>query len=83
MSFFMDLAPGDHVTRLLGGEVPMPMEVSEVSDTIITCTTPSAGPDVTWTFDRASGVEEDHELGWGVVFGITGSFLVDPTKVEA
>lgn len=28
-----------------------------------------------WKFDRTTGMEEDPELGWGVSFGITGTYL--------
>jgi hypothetical protein len=29
-----------------------------------------------WTFNREYGCEEDEELGWGVVFRRTGSYLM-------
>lgn len=68
---FRDLQVGDTVTRMLAGTIPMELTVTEVDDTLIHC-----GP---WTFDRATGVEEDSDLNWGVAYGVTGSFLVPPT----
>lgn len=70
---FSDLKPGDTVTRMLAGVVPMEVTVEKVDDTLIHMV---GG----WTFDRATGVEEDHELGWGVQFGLTGSFLAQEEK---
>ena len=66
MSKIKDLKVGDLVTRMLGG-APMPLKVTEVTDTLVICGW--------WTFDRETGVEEDPELGWGRSFGVTGSFL--------
>lgn len=69
MKSFEDVKPGDVVTRLLAGQIPMKLTVSEVTDErIIT----GGG----WEFDRKTGVEEDAYLGWGVSFGVTGSYLV-------
>lgn len=65
---FSDLKEGDEVTRLLAGVVPMTMVVESVDDTLIHM---KGG----WTFDRKTGFEEDEELGFGVKFGYTGSFL--------
>jgi hypothetical protein len=66
---FLYVQPGDTVLRLLAGTIPMHLRVESVDDRLIHC---SGG----WTFDRQTGVEEDPELGWGVSFGVTGSFLV-------
>ena len=70
----LDLAQvraGDVVTRLLGGS-PMDLKVTLVDEKLIYCGKPGVG----WSFDRATGVEVDEELGWGPQFGITGSYLV-------
>lgn len=76
------LKVGDRVTRLMGG-VPMLMEVTEVTDTLIICgAVQKDGKNIFrggWSFDRETGVEEDHELGWGLKFGKTGSYLVEIT----
>jgi len=61
------LKPGDTVVRMLAGEIPMPLKVTEVTEDLIKC-----GP---WQFDRATGAELDEELGWTVEK--TGSWLVD------
>jgi len=53
---FDGIKPGDIVTRMLAGVVPMQLEVSEVTDTQIICGD--------WKFSRLSGVEIDEELGW-------------------
>lgn len=58
---------GDVVTRLLGGSIPMRLQVTDLDDELIHC----GG----WTFDRDSGFEVDEDLGWGLRYGITGSFL--------
>lgn len=78
MANFEHLKAGDKVTRMLGGKVRMPMQVTAVSDTLLTCAAIQNGGLFygDWTFDRNSGVEEDAELGWGIKFGRTGSYLV-------
>ena len=53
---FSHLQPGDRVTRLMGGVVPMPLIVTEVTATLIVCGA--------WSFDRVTGNEIDEELGW-------------------
>lgn len=71
---FRMVAVGDKVTRMLAGTVPMELTVTAVDDELIHCGVPG-GPDG-WTFDRATGVEVDDDLGWGPTHGYTGSFLV-------
>jgi hypothetical protein len=68
MADFFDIKPGDTVIRILGGVLPMPLEVTEVDEMLIHC-----GP---WTFDRETGAEVDHTLGWGPEYGLTGTYLV-------
>lgn len=62
---FRDIKPGDVVTRLIGGVMPMELTVTAVDERLIHC-----GP---WTFDRETGAEVDEELGWGPEG--TGSYL--------
>lgn len=62
------MLPGDTVLRLLAGAIPMQLRVTSVDERLIHCGSR--------TFDRETGLEEDPELGWGVAFGVTGSFLV-------
>lgn len=50
------LERGDRVMRTLGGEVPMPMHVTEVTPVHIFC-----GP---YKFSKATGGEIDEDLGW-------------------
>jgi hypothetical protein len=64
---FEHVKPGDVVTRMLGGEIPMKLKVQTVTDTIIDCG---------WTFDRKTGAEIDEDLGWGPPPKTTGSYLV-------
>lgn len=71
MADFRSVKVGDRVVRLLAGELPMELVVTEVSDGVIVC----GGPEG-WRFDRATGIEVDEELGWGPRFGITGSYLL-------
>jgi hypothetical protein len=72
---------GDPVVRQIGrsevGQQPHQVElvVSEVDDELIYCGPRGEG----WSFDRATGAEVDHDLGWGPQHGITGTFLVAPT----
>lgn len=73
---FTDVKVGDRVKRLLGGEVAMYLTVTEVTDKHIVCGVPSLPNAEGWRFDRRTGIEEDTELGWGVQFGRTGSYLV-------
>jgi hypothetical protein len=74
------LKVGDTVTRMLGGSVAMRMQVTAVSDDLITCAAIDKESGKLfygdWTFDRNSGVEEDADLQWGIKFGHTGSYLV-------
>lgn len=60
------IAVGDEVIRLLGGEIPMPLKVDKVTDTLVVC-----GP---WEFDKTTGAEIDEELGWNSEG--TGSFII-------
>jgi hypothetical protein len=64
---FMDVKIGDTVTRNFYGYM-QPLEVTGVDDILIYT---KGG----WNFDRATGFEEDPEIGMGVAFGITCSFL--------
>ena len=74
---FEQIREGDLVTRLLGGTVPMRLRVAKVDDKLIYC----GGTDESaWMFDRETGAEVDHDLGWGPAYGRTGSFLVDETR---
>ena len=79
MTGFAHVKPGDTVTRLLAGTVSMQLRVAHVDDKLI-----YAGHEYEegqeypgWTFDRISGAEIDHGLGWGPMYGITGSYLVE------
>lgn len=77
--FTKTLKVGDHVTRVLGG-LPMKMKVVEIKDGLIVCNAiQDDGKEFPggWTFDAKTGVEEDADLGWGVKFGVTGSYLID------
>lgn len=69
MTKFEEIKVGDCVERLLGGPggAPMKLKVTEVTPIHIICGW--------WTFDRKTGVEEDEDLGWGVKYGVTGSYL--------
>lgn len=73
---FRSVEVGDTVTRMLGGEggVEMKLKVTKVDENLIYCGFDD--PAQAWTFDRATGIEEDPDLGWGVESGVTGSYLV-------
>lgn len=62
----IDIKKGDTVTRMLGGEIPMNLIVSNITDTEIICGD--------WKFSRLTGGEIDYELGWDGIN--TGSYLV-------
>lgn len=69
---FTHIKPGDIVTRMLAGVLPMQLRVTEVKDGIIYC-----GPQPDWwMFDAETGAEIDHVLEWGPDYGVTGSYLV-------
>lgn len=85
---FMNVKRGDKVTRLLAEKVPMELTVVRVDESLIWATSdgwvdknPDEEPGNFWTFDRATGVEEDDDLGWGVARGVTGSRLVGFERV--
>lgn len=67
MKTFEYVKPGDVVTRMLAGVVPMKLKVAAVTDKIIDCG---------WTFDRITGAEIDEDLDWGPPPKHTGSYLV-------
>jgi len=69
MGTFVYIQPGDTVRRMLAGTIPMDLVVDAVDERLIHC---RGG----WMFDRETGVEEDPEIGWGLAFGVSGSFLV-------
>lgn len=82
MANFEHVKVGDTVKRKMGHNGPiMPLTVVKVDDKLIHCAEPSGKIDG-WTFDRKSGVEEDAYLGWGVLFGVTGTYLVSDTDVH-
>lgn len=78
------LQPGSRVTRMLGGVggIAMEMEVTGISNDLITCAAVRHTKDGTpylvhgnWTFSIVTGAEVDDSLGWSA-FGPTGSFLM-------
>lgn len=66
IAWLKSIKAGDQVVRLLAGEIPMTLRVTDVTDDIIACGS--------WTFNRATGGEIDEDLGWDGV-SATGSFL--------
>lgn len=65
---------GQKVIRLLAGTIPVPMTITRVHEGLVHC-----GP---WQFDDETGIEEDPELGFGVEFGLTGSYIKETTEEE-
>ena len=69
---------GDRVLRKFPGQhdfesgFTVELVVTEVDDELIYCGPKGVG----WSFDRLSGAEVDHDLRWGPMYGITGTFLV-------
>lgn len=57
---------GDTVIRWMGGEMFLPLKVTDVDEKLIRCGD--------WTFSRENGAEIDPELGWDETR--TGSRLV-------
>lgn len=52
--FLMSLRPGNKVTRMLAGVVPMTLTVTDVTPSRITCGD--------WVFNRATGEEIDEDI---------------------
>jgi hypothetical protein len=74
MPSIRDIQAGDTVIRLIGDEaasVEMRLPVTKVDDELIYCAGEGG-----WTFCRRTGVEVDHDLGWGPQCGASGSRLV-------
>jgi hypothetical protein len=67
---FDEVKPGDKLTRCLAGKIFISVMVDKVENGIINI-------DGGWTFDQATGMEIDEDLGFGPKFGITGSYLLD------
>lgn len=59
---------GDVVTRILAGEIPVKLKVTDIKDGRVICGA--------WEFDAKTGAEIDDDLGWGPPPKRTGSFLV-------
>ncbi len=79
---FEHIKAGDIVSRVFGDvERPMKLRVTKVDDTRIHCAAIDANVGG-WEFDRKTGVEEDEYLGWGVRFGVTGSYLISDTDAR-
>ena len=73
---FGHLEVGDQVVRLVGG-FRHNMYVEAIKGDLVYCNiTPKVeGP--AWMFDRATGIEIDSALNWGIEQGVTGSYLLD------
>lgn len=73
---------GDRVTRRLGdGSEFMCLVVTEIrGDTNHPGATIHCGD---WTFDAWTGIEIDHDLEWGPMYGKTGTYIdLEPIAVE-
>lgn len=70
---FRNLKPGDQFQRMIQTRPFMKMEVVSVDDKLIHAR--AVGGPGGYTFCRDTGVEEDEYLGWGVKFGVTGTFI--------
>lgn len=78
---FMSVRRGDRVRRLLAESAVMDLYVVKVDEQLIYAALtdaidPETQPGLVWTFDRATGIEEDEELDWGILKGRSGSRLV-------
>lgn len=75
---FGHIKAGDKVVRCLAGVAHQPLIVTKVDEELIHCCfgCEQAGECRGWTFDRATGIEVDHDIGWGLESGFTGSYLV-------
>lgn len=76
------LKVGDRVERWMGSgdqaQMWMLMEVVDVREKVVECAAVEPHGALRrfgWTFDRATGAEEDEDLQWGVAHGRTGSYL--------
>lgn len=72
---FKNVMPGDTVTRMLAGDIPMKLVVTSIDRDFIYCGVPGVG----WKFRRDNGGEVDEMLEWDGI-SKTGSFLSDPEK---
>ena len=64
------LQVGDTVTRMLCGELPMDLKVTEITENTIVCGF--------WEFDKETGCEIDEDLDWGPPPKHTGSYIMVP-----
>lgn len=71
-TYLSELQPGDKITRMLGGSIPMQLIVDKIEDNIIYA---KGG----WKFNQQTGCEIDEDLGWDGVTN-TGSILVYPKE---
>lgn len=79
---FMAVKRGDRVRRMLADAVPMDLYVVRVDERLIYAAlsesvSPTDEEAAVWTFDRATGIEEDEDLGWGILRGVSGSRLTE------
>ncbi len=63
---------GDTVTRIIAGDLNMPLKITAITPTLIYC-----GP---WSFCRFTGAEIDAELNWGPPPLMTGSRIQLPKE---
>ena len=75
---------GDKLIRLLGGQIPMEVFVESIDESKNTFMTNRPDANIPegegWTFCSKTGMEIDPDLGWGPMYGKTGSYIKDYDK---
>lgn len=73
---FTDLKIGDELTRVLGGEVEMPVIVGYIDDNTfkVGSVKGAISWEDGWTFNKHTGLEIDEDLGWDGI-SKTGSYI--------
>lgn len=69
--------PGDKVTRMLAGTIPMELNVTEVTETEILCGHRDEG----YKFDRKTGVEIDEDIPMVVSYLLLPMSVLDTPEV--
>ena len=69
-----EIKTGDTVTRMLGGKIPMKLNVTDIDDEFIYC----GEKDIGWKFYKDTLAEFDEYLGSTKEGGMTVSFLIRP-----
>jgi len=77
MGYKKEWKVGDKVTRIIGGVIPMPMQIVKIAGKKLICSPVEDGRviNIEYEFDQELGIEIDERFGWGSATHVSGSYL--------